>query len=58
MDEGRRSRLLREATSIAIRDLGIIPLYFEVNRWAMRKNLRLRTRMDGATLAMNVTSRN
>ena len=56
MDEARRTRLLREATSVAIRNLGIIPLYFEVNRWAMRKNLRLRTRIDGATLAMNVIS--
>lgn len=58
VDEARRARMLREATSIAIRNLGIIPLYFEVNRWAMRKNLRLRTRVDGATLAMDVISTN
>jgi peptide/nickel transport system substrate-binding protein len=54
MDEEKRERLLQEATEIAIRDYGLIPLHFERNTWALRKGLKLTPRTDGATLAMNV----
>ena len=56
MNESNRVRLLREATRAGIQDHGIIPLYFPINTWAVRKSLRLRTRSDGATLAMNVSA--
>lgn len=55
MDDRRRTRLLQEATRAAMRNHGIIPLYFEINRWALRKGLRFVPRIDGATLAMNVS---
>ena len=54
-DDRRRTQLLQEATRAAIGNHGIIPLYFEVNRWALRKGLRFAPRTDGATLAMSVS---
>jgi peptide/nickel transport system substrate-binding protein len=53
MEDSRRLRLLQEATRIGMRSYGIIPLYFEINQWAMRKGMRFLPRVDGATLAMN-----
>ena len=47
-------QLLVEATEIAIGDLGIIPLHYQVNTWAMRKGLRYEARTDENTLAMGV----
>ena len=55
MDDDRRTKLLQEATRIAMRSYGIVPLYFEVNSWALRKGLRFQPRVDGATLAMNLS---
>ena len=37
VDDGRREKLLQQATEIAMSDLGIIPLYHQENVWATRK---------------------
>jgi peptide/nickel transport system substrate-binding protein len=54
VDDGGREKLLQEATKIAIEDLGIIPLHFQVNTWGTRKGLTYAPRTDEATLAMGV----
>ncbi|WP_426957417.1 ABC transporter substrate-binding protein [Muricoccus radiodurans] len=52
MDDGERSRLTQEATRRAIRDeTALIPLYFQVNTWAIRRGLTYEPRTDEMTLA-------
>ena len=50
-------RLSQEATKIAMNDLGIIPLYFQVNVWAMRKGLDYVARADEYTMIQDVRSK-
>jgi len=54
VDDAKREKLLQQATEIAIEDLGIIPLHYQVNTWATRKGLAYTPRTDEYTLAMNV----
>ncbi len=51
VDDRKREALLQEATSAGIGDLGIVPLFFNVNVWAMRRGLTIQPRMDERTLA-------
>jgi peptide/nickel transport system substrate-binding protein len=37
-----------------MREVGIIPLHYQVNIWAMRKDLSYTARTDGNTLAVDV----
>jgi len=55
VDDARRDELLAEATEIAIGDLGIIPIHYQVNTWATRAGLAYVPRTDEWTLAMTVT---
>ena len=41
-------------TQIAIGELGIIPLHYQVNTWATRKGLAYTPRTDEYTLVMSV----
>ncbi len=55
MNAGKREMLLREATEIGFgEDQAIIPMFFEVNTWAMKKGLSFTARTDGLTTAMGV----
>ena len=54
VDDAKREKLLQQATEIAIEDLGIIPLHYQVNVWATRKGLAYTPRTDEYTLAMSV----
>jgi len=54
VDDAKRDKLLQKATEIAIQDLGIIPLHYQVNTWATKKGLAYRPRTDEATIAMEV----
>jgi peptide/nickel transport system substrate-binding protein len=54
VDDAKREKLLQRATEIAIEDLGIIPLHYQVNTWATRKGLAYTPRTDEYTLAMSV----
>ncbi len=56
VDDEKRDRLLAEATEVAIKDLGIIPIHYQVNTWATRAGISYVPRTDEWTLAMTVTS--
>jgi len=51
IDDEARDRLLQQASEIAIADVGVVPLYFEIAVWAFRKDLAYSARADGFTLA-------
>jgi len=54
MDDAERARLTRQATHEAIREkTALIPLYFQVNTWAMRRGLTYEARTDEMTLAQS-----
>ncbi|SHI90438.1 peptide/nickel transport system substrate-binding protein [Roseomonas rosea] len=54
MDNEARARLTREATRQAIREeTALIPLYFQVNTWAMRRGITYEARTDEMTLAQS-----
>ncbi|WP_458096740.1 ABC transporter substrate-binding protein [Roseomonas sp. WA12] len=54
MDNDTRARLTREATRQAIREkTALIPLYFQVNTWAMRRGVTYEARTDEMTLAQS-----
>ncbi len=51
VDDGRREKLLQQATELGVGDLGIIPLYHQHNLWATRKGVSYEPRADERTLA-------
>jgi peptide/nickel transport system substrate-binding protein len=56
LDSGRREELLRQATRVAMGDLGVIPVFYLANTWAIRKELTYEGRSDGYTLPYEVKS--
>ena len=54
IDDTKREHLLRQATRIAIDDVGIVPLYYQVNVWALRKGLSYEGRADDQTQAWRI----
>ena len=54
VDDKARAALLAKATEIAIKDLGIIPLHYQVNTWGAKKGISYRARTDERTVAMMV----
>ena len=57
VDDSKRERFLQEATEIAVGDLGIIPLYHQVNVWATRKAIGYAPRTDERTYAFELKPR-
>ena len=55
LDDGRREALLREATALAMDDVGIVPIHIQKNIWAMRRGLRHEARADELTRAQDVS---
>jgi len=55
IDDPARDRLLQRASVVAMSDVGVIPLYYEVAAWAFRKDLAYVPRSDEYTLAQSVT---
>jgi peptide/nickel transport system substrate-binding protein len=51
IDDKEREKLLQQASKIAMDDVGLIPLHFEVTPWAFKKGLRYQARIDQYTLA-------
>ncbi len=49
-DDPKRAALLAKATEIAIEDVAIIPLHYQVSTWAARKGLTYKARSDENTL--------
>lgn len=54
VDDAKRQKLLAKATEVAIEDVAIIPLHYQVNTWATRKGIKYRARTDEATVATDV----
>ncbi len=56
VDEGKRQNLLAKATEIAITDVGLIPLHYQVSTWAGKKGIDFKARTDESTVVSNVFS--
>jgi peptide/nickel transport system substrate-binding protein len=54
VDDAKREKLLQQATEVAIEDLGIIPLHYQVNVWATKKGFAYKPRTDEYTVATSV----
>ncbi|MCP5263384.1 MAG: ABC transporter substrate-binding protein [Rhodoferax sp.] len=54
VDADARQNLLQKASRIAMTDLGVIPVFYLANTWAVRSGLRIDGRTDGYTLAQDV----
>ncbi|EHL99105.1 ABC transporter, substrate-binding protein, family 5 [Acetobacteraceae bacterium AT-5844] len=54
LDDAQREAILRQATKLAIEDVGLIPLFLLGNSWASRKELHYEARRDEFTLAANL----
>ncbi|WP_188825526.1 ABC transporter substrate-binding protein [Brucella endophytica] len=50
LDDAKREKLLQKATEIAMKDTGVIPLFFLANSWATKKGISYEGRSDGYTL--------
>lgn len=51
LDDTKRAGVLAQATELAMRDVGLVPLYFLVDTWAARKGFEYDARSDEATVA-------
>lgn len=58
VDDAKRQDLLARATEVAIEDVGIIPLHYQVNTWALRRGFTYKPRTDEYTLAGGVGKAN
>ena len=54
LDDDKREQLLREASRIALDDVGIIPIHIQKNIWAMRPGLVHEARADELTRAQDI----
>ena len=58
IDDTKREKLLQEATEIGIgQQLGIIPMYYQVNVWASKKDISFVPRVDELTHAADAKRR-
>lgn len=55
IDDKARDGLLQKASELAMADVAVVPLYYEVAVWAFRKDLAYAPRTDGFTLAAGAT---
>jgi peptide/nickel transport system substrate-binding protein len=53
-DDAAREKLLQQAAIIGFRDVGIVPIHFQANLWAVRKGWTYEASKDEATLAMRL----
>lgn len=54
VDDKKREGLLQEATVAGLSDYGVVPLFFNVSVWALRRGYTIVPRMDERTLASAV----
>lgn len=54
IDDPKRAALLAQSTEAAIKEVGVVPLYYEISSWATRSGLRYTGRADQYTLAMEL----
>lgn len=55
IDDERRRALLADASRLALEDIALLPLYFEMAGWLMRRGLTYLGRTDQFTLAAFIT---
>ncbi|UCE31934.1 MAG: ABC transporter substrate-binding protein [Burkholderiales bacterium] len=58
VDDARRAALLAQATEMAIENVAIIPLHYQVNAWGMKKGLSYPARTDEWTVPHEVRRAN
>ncbi|MEZ5741910.1 MAG: ABC transporter substrate-binding protein [Burkholderiaceae bacterium] len=51
VDDAKRAQLLAKATEMAIEDVAIIPVHYQVNAWGARKGVTYEARTDEWTMA-------
>jgi peptide/nickel transport system substrate-binding protein len=51
VDDRKREKLLQDAVAVAINDVALLPLHFQVVTWAARKGITYVARIDERTLA-------
>ena len=57
VDPKKRETLLQQASRLLTADYGVLPLYFEISVWALRRDFVYAARADQLTLAQFVTVR-
>jgi peptide/nickel transport system substrate-binding protein len=58
LDADARNKALQEAMTIAMKDEGVIPVFFLAHTWGLKDSLSYNGRTDGYTLAENVHAAN
>ena len=58
LDDAKREKLLQEAMEIAMNDVAVLPLHFQLASWATRKGFTYEARSDENTLAQSVSRTN
>ena len=58
IDADERAKLYQEATEIVMNDVGMIPIHYQVNTWAMRKGLSYQARTDERILIEQILRTN
>jgi peptide/nickel transport system substrate-binding protein len=53
LDDAARAKLLEEAAALVSNDVALIPLYFQVSAWAVRKGIGFSGRGDERTYAFS-----
>jgi peptide/nickel transport system substrate-binding protein len=56
-DDGARAALFDKAGTLAVEELGLVPLYFELATWGMKAKLDYKFNVNQETLAQSVTRR-
>lgn len=56
-EDTKRAALLAKATEIAIDDVAIIPLHYQISTWAARSGLAYKARSDENTLVMGLSGK-
>ncbi|MFW8565455.1 ABC transporter substrate-binding protein [Orrella sp. 11846] len=54
VDDAKRAALLGEASEIGFKDLGIIPIHYQTNVWASKKDLDVTARADEYSVAAGI----
>jgi peptide/nickel transport system substrate-binding protein len=55
VDDKKRDVIFGEAMEIGMEDVGLIPIHYQLNTWAMRKGFTYEARSDEYTLAISAT---
>ncbi len=55
IDHIKRRELLQKASDLAMEDVGVIPLHYEVKLWAMKKEVNYKGRWDERTNVSEIT---